>query len=167
MGFKVITIKKRGGGTRKQRVKVLRSGKFKFVKNKSSTRKAPKRRSSKRKAPKRRTTKRKANKRKTSPKRMAKRSLSSKIPFVNNPTVKKVAMGVGLASIGVGVLGLVAPTIAQNPIVKPALALLGGGIPGVIGQLIIGGGISGLTNIFSGGNGNAQTVNSAGNGGFA
>ncbi len=32
--FKVITIKKRGGGKRKQRVKVLASGKFKFVKNK-------------------------------------------------------------------------------------------------------------------------------------
>jgi len=170
MGFKVITIKKRGGGTRKQRVKVLKSGKFKFVKNKS-TRKAPKRRSStKRKATigtkSRRKAKRKTNKRKTAPKRMAKRSLSSKIPFVNNPTVKKVAMGVGLASIGVGVLGLVAPTIAQNPIVKPALALLGGGIPGVIGQLIIGGGIGGLTSIF-GGNGNTATSNNAGGSGFA
>ena len=32
--FKVITIKKRGGGTRKQRVKVFASGKFQFVKNK-------------------------------------------------------------------------------------------------------------------------------------
>jgi len=31
--FKNITIKKRGGGTRLQRVKVLASGKFKFVKN--------------------------------------------------------------------------------------------------------------------------------------
>jgi len=32
--FKIITIKKRGGGIRKQRVEVLSSGKFKFVKNK-------------------------------------------------------------------------------------------------------------------------------------
>lgn len=32
--FKTITIKKRGGGTRKQRVKVSASGKFTFVKNK-------------------------------------------------------------------------------------------------------------------------------------
>lgn len=31
--FKNITIKKVGGGTRKQRVKVLASGKYKFVKN--------------------------------------------------------------------------------------------------------------------------------------
>lgn len=35
--FKNITIKKRGGGTRTQRVKVLKSGKFKFVKNLSKT----------------------------------------------------------------------------------------------------------------------------------
>jgi len=33
MTYKTITIKKKGGGTRKQRVKVLKSGKFKFVKN--------------------------------------------------------------------------------------------------------------------------------------
>ena len=31
--YKNITIKKRGGGTRKQRVMVLKSGKYKFVKN--------------------------------------------------------------------------------------------------------------------------------------
>lgn len=31
--YKNITIKKKGGGTRKQRVKVLKSGKYKFVKN--------------------------------------------------------------------------------------------------------------------------------------
>jgi len=30
---KFITIKKRGGGTRKQKVKVLASGKYRFVKN--------------------------------------------------------------------------------------------------------------------------------------
>lgn len=34
MKTKVITIKKKGGGTRKQRVQVLASGKFKFIKNK-------------------------------------------------------------------------------------------------------------------------------------
>lgn len=34
MKTKLITIKKRGGGTRKQRVQVLASGKFKFIKNK-------------------------------------------------------------------------------------------------------------------------------------
>jgi len=37
MAFKNIRIKKRGGGTRLQRVQVLASGKYKFVKNKGST----------------------------------------------------------------------------------------------------------------------------------
>lgn len=37
MTFKNITIKKRGGGTRTQRVKVLASGKYKFVKNLGKT----------------------------------------------------------------------------------------------------------------------------------
>jgi len=36
MSFKNIRIPKRGGGTRVQRVQVLKSGKYKFVKNKAS-----------------------------------------------------------------------------------------------------------------------------------
>lgn len=123
--------------------------------------------------PKRRksSTKRKVNK----PKRRrtnvvkrrrapSKRSFQSKIPLVNNPTIRKVATGIGLATIGVAVIGMVAPSIAQNPIVKPALAFLGGGIPGVIGQVVVGGGIPQISNIFGGG---SQGTNSAGNGGFA
>ena len=38
MSFKNIRIPKRGGGTRLQRVKVLKSGKYKFVKNPSKSR---------------------------------------------------------------------------------------------------------------------------------
>ena len=93
-----------------------------------------------------------------------KRSITSKIPLINNPTVRKVATGIGLATIGVSVIGLVAPSIASNPIVKPALAFLGGGIPGVIGQLVVGGGIGGLTNILGG---STARTNSGGSGGFA
>jgi len=166
--FKVITIKKRGGGTRKQRVQVLASGKFKFVKNKR-TRNAgfkSKRRASTKRKPSKKTPKRKSNKAKTTRKPVVKRSLTSKIPFVNNPTIRKVATGIGLATIGVGVISLVAPQFANNPIIKPALAFLGGGIPGVIGQVVVSGGIGGLSNII-GGSSNSQTVNSAGNGGFA
>ena len=37
MQTKTITIKKRGGGTRKQKVQVLASGKFKFIKNKAKS----------------------------------------------------------------------------------------------------------------------------------
>jgi len=36
--YKTITVPKRGGGTRRQRVQVLASGKYKFVKNKGTTR---------------------------------------------------------------------------------------------------------------------------------
>jgi len=164
---KIITIKKRGGGTRKQRVKVLASGKFKFIKNKKSStkRKAPKRKSApKRKAPKRRSApKRKVNKKKKVQKRMAgkKKGFASNIPLINNPTFKKAALGVGTATIGVAVLGLVAPQIANNPIVKPALALLGGGVPGVIAQVVAQGGIGSIQGLLggNGGNGNANTVN--------
>ncbi len=178
--FKVITIKKRGGGTRKQRVQVLSSGKFKFVKNKGFSMKILDRKANKitaqlnRRARERKGTKqflkvkRKANK----PKRRSsnvvkrrstsKRSITSKIPFVNNPTIRKVATGIGLATIGVGVISLVAPQFANNPIIKPALAFLGGGIPGVIGQVVVGGGLGALG---VGGNSN-QNIN-IGNSGFA
>jgi len=159
---KIITIKKRGGGTRKQRVRVLPSGKFKFIKNKTtSKRKAPKRRS----APKRKAPKRKTNKQRKAPKRKmaTKKSALSKIPIINNPTFKKVALGVGTATLGVSILSLVAPSIANQPLVKPVLAFVGGGIPGIIGQLITQGGIGGLTNLVSGNGGNTNTSN----GGFA
>ena len=161
--FKVITIKKRGGGTRKQRVQVLSSGKFKFVKNKT-TRSAPKktRAVTKRKPSKRKTPKRKSNKPKTTRKPVVKRSITSKIPFVNNPTIRKVATGIGLATIGVGVISLVAPQFANNPIIKPALAFLGGGTPGVIGQVVVGGGLGAL-GVGGSSNGNTNT----GTSGFA
>lgn len=48
--YKNIRIKKKGGGTRLQRVQVLASGKYKFVKNKKgSTKRSPKKRSTKKK----------------------------------------------------------------------------------------------------------------------
>jgi len=45
--FKNITIKKKGGGTRTQRVQVLASGKYRFVKNVKKSRKSNPRASSK------------------------------------------------------------------------------------------------------------------------
>ena len=84
--------------------------------------------------------------RRTAPKRRSSsKSLTSKIPFVNNPTIRKVATGIGLATIGVTAISFVAPQLASNPVIKPALAFLGGGIAGVIGQLVVGGGLSSLT----------------------
>ncbi len=121
------------------------------------------RRSTVRKTIKRRTRRTSVVKRRRSRTPVRKRSITSKIPFVNNPTVRKVATGIGLATIGTTVIALVAPSIASNPIVKPALAFLGGGIPGVIGQVVVQGGLGGLSNVFGSGNGNTNQ----GNNGFA
>jgi len=94
-----------------------------------------------------------ARRRRAAPRRRStSRGVASKIPLINNPTFRKAATGIGIATLGVAVLGLVAPQIASNPVVKPALALLGGGVPGVAAQLLVGGGAS-LGGILGGGNG--------------
>ena len=66
--YKNIRIKKRGGGTRLQRVQVQASGKYKFVKN-TGTRSSTKRKTSKRKvnktAKRRRRYKKKTNRKST------------------------------------------------------------------------------------------------------
>jgi len=139
------------------------------AKQKAATRKlvALNKRRAKKSKPKKRSSKpRKVNKRKSPSKSMAKRkttskrSFTSKIPLVNNPTIRKAATGIGLATIGVAALAAFAPQFASNPIVKPALAFLGGGVPGVIGQVVVQGGLGGLSNVFGGGgNGNGGGTN--------
>jgi len=134
------------------------------------------RRAAPRKAPKRRkrqvtTTKRKVNKRRKAPKRQMagkkkggtrKKGFLSNIPVINNPMFKKAAVGVGTATLGGAILSLVVPQLANQPLVKPVLALAGGGVPGVIAQVLTQGGLSGLG--IGGGN---QAGGSAANGGFA
>lgn len=74
-----------------------------------------------------------------------------KIPFINNPTVKKIAVGIGTATLAVTVLGFVAPQIAANPIVRPAIAFLAGGpIAAGVQFLTQGGGFGGGGNGSSG-----------------
>ena len=111
-----------------------------------------------RKRLRRRAAPRKTIKRRSSPKRVAKRraapkkkGILSNIPIINNPTFRKAALGVGTATLGIAVLGLVAPSIASNPIVRPVLALAGGGVPGVIAQVLSQGGLGALTGGSSGG----------------
>ena len=101
-----------------------------------STRKTIKRRSPRRTVARRRTTRRAAPK---------KKGILSNIPLINNPTFRKAALGVGTATLGITVLSLVAPSIASNPIVRPVLALAGGGVPGVIAQVLSQGGLGQLT----------------------
>jgi len=128
---------------------------------KAAGRKAPKRRTTKRRAaPKRRKT----IKRRSPPRRMArrktrrtssKRSFASKIPLINNPTFRKAATGIGVATLGATALAFVAPSLAANPIVKPALAFLGGDIVGLAAQVLSSGGLSSLTGGSNGGGSNA------------
>lgn len=77
-------------------------------------------------------------------------NILGKIPLINNPTFKKAATGIGIATLGVTILSLVLPSIARQPLVKPILALIGGGVPGVVAQFLIQGG-GGLSNILGGG----------------
>jgi len=84
------------------------------------------------------TTKRRSSHKKTNKKRGGSKSMV-KIPKLP-PVVMKVAAGIGLASIGVTVLSFVAPSIANNQIVKPALAFVGGGLPAALVQFLLGGG---------------------------
>jgi len=91
--------------------------------------------------------------RRTAPRRKSSggRGFASKIPLINNPTFKKAATGIGVATLGATVLGLVLPQLANQPLVKPILALAGGGVPGVIAQFLVQGG-GNLGNILGGGN---------------
>jgi len=82
-----------------------------------------------------------------------KKRASSKSKFGIPSVVKKVAAGVGLATIATVLVAQVAPQAA--PIVRPIAAFIGGGIPGVIGDLLLSGGAGFLGNIFGGG----QTTN--------
>jgi len=79
---------------------------------------------------------------------------SFKIPFLSNPTVKKVAAGVGMGTVLTTVLGLAGQgALAQNPAVKVIGGFAGGDLIGAAAALFLGGGLGSLT---GGGNGNAQ-----------
>jgi len=140
----------------KQRANDKRLGAMARARGKKPRRSTPKRRRKVNK-PRRRPRSVAATRRSTS-----KRSFISKIPLVNNPTVRKVATGIGLATIGATAIAIVSPQIANNPIVKPALALIGGGLPGLIGQVVTQGGLGSLGNIFGGGQSNVASVGDSG-----
>jgi len=99
-------------------------------------------------APKRKTIKQKKSS-KTVPAK--KKGILDNIPLIRNPTFKKAAVGVGTATIGAAVISFVAPSIATHPLVKPILAFAGGGVPGVVAQIVAQRGIGGLTGSNGGG----------------
>jgi len=123
--------------------------------------------------PKRRRSRSKVNKPRKRPKTMAKRRSSSsksnvlgKIPLINNPTFKKAATGIGVATLGAAVLTLVVPQLANQPLVKPILALAGGGVPGVVAQFLVSGGVN-LGSLLRGGRDGGAVGGGPGNIGFA
>jgi len=64
--------------------------------------------------------------------------------------VKKVAIGVGAASLAGMAVGIIAPQFSG--IARPIAALAAGGIPGVAGELLINQGLLGnITGMFGGG----------------
>jgi len=148
--LKTIKIKKRGGETRLQKVKVLASGKYRFVKNTTKgmvrkTRKAGRLAYEKTKTkikPKTSQPKAKSYKRKKS-------TSSMKMPTI--PTwLKKVFLGVGAAGVATVTVGTIAPQYV--PIVRPAAAVIAGGWQGLIAELVLNSGIlDRITGMFNGG----------------
>ena len=147
MNIKTITIKKKGGGTRQQKVQVLKSGKYKFIKNttKGMVRKT-------RKAGRRAYEKVKT---KTKPKKKANNSNSStskrsnmkgfKVPSI----AKKAALGIGGAAIATAIVSLIAPNSSVAKLAAPAGAFALGGLEGVIGSFamnMLGGNLASNTN---------------------
>jgi len=136
----------------KQRANDKRLGAMARARGKRST---PKRRKAKRTSAKRKVNKPRRRStsmaRRRAPPRKSKNILG-KIPLINNPTFKKAATGIGVATLGATVLGLVLPQLANQPLVKPILALAGGGVPGVVAQFLVQGG-GNLGNILGGGGG--------------
>ena len=110
-----------------------------------------KRKKSTRKGQRRKTARRayEGIKRKAKSYKRRKTSSSMKLPKV--PTfIKKVAIGVGAASLAGMAVGIIAPQFAG--IARPIAALAAGGIPGVAGELLINQGLLGnITGMFGGG----------------
>ena len=82
---------------------------------------------------------------------------SSSMKFPRVPSLlKKVAIGLGAATIAGMAVGIVAPQFA--PIARPIAALAAGGVPGVAGELLLNQGLlSNITGMFGMGGGINET----------
>ena len=145
--LKTIRIKKPSGGTRLQKVKVLASGKYKFVKNTTKgmvrkTRKAGRRAYEK-------TKRKSSNPERKSNKPRKKSSSSMKMPKIPS-WLKKVFLGLGGATVAGAAASYVAPQYV--PIVRPIVAAVAGGIPGFIAEVVLNSGlVDRFTGMFNGG----------------
>ena len=122
-------------------------------KKKSST----KRKKSTRKGQVRKTARKAYTKIKSKAKSYKRKKSSSGMKMPKIPSViKKVAIGVGAASLAGMAVGLIAPQFSG--IARPIAALAAGGIPGVAGELLINQGLlSNITGMFGGGAGINET----------
>ena len=149
--LKTIRIKKPGGGTRLQKVKVLASGKYRFVKNttKGMVRKTRKAGRLAYEKTKKKVKRKSSNSQHKSNKPRKKSDSILKLPKLPK-IVTKIAVGLGAATIASMVVGIFAPQLV--PIAKPVAALVAGGIPGVAAELVIDQGLLGnVMGIFNGG----------------
>ena len=125
---------------RKKFAAMAKSGKFR----KKSTRKGQVRKT---RAPKARRAYTKIKSKAKSYKRR-KSSSGMKMPKIPS-VIKKVAIGVGAASLAGMAVGMIAPQFAG--IARPIAALAAGGIPGVAGELLLNQGLLGnITGMFGG-----------------
>jgi len=144
--LKTIRIKKPGGGTRLQKVKVLASGKYRFVKN---TAKGMVRKTRKAGRLAYKKTKKKVKRKSSSPQRKSnkprkKSDSSMKMPKIPS-WLKKVFLGLGGATVAGAAVSYVAPQYV--PVVRPVVAAAAGGIPGFIAEVVLN---SGLLDRFTG-----------------
>jgi len=109
-----------------------------------------KRRKSTRKGQVRKTARRAYTKIKSKAKSYKRKKSSSGMKLPKIPTVlKKVALGVGAASLAGIAVGMIAPQ--YTGIVRPIAALAAGGIPGVAGELLLNQGLlQNITGMFGG-----------------
>ena len=110
-----------------------------------------KRRKSTRKGQVRKTARRAYTKVKSKAKSYKRRKSSSGMKLPKIPSViKKVAIGVGAASLAGMAVGIIAPQFVG--IARPVAALAAGGIPGVAGELLLNQGLlQNITGMFGGG----------------
>ena len=151
--IKTIKIKKAGGGTRLQKVKVLASGKYKFVKNtvKGAVRKT---RAKGRRAYTKAKPRKKTNKPKTTRRSVAKKSLKSKI---FGGILGKVAIALGASALAGYATSMVAPQFTA--FAKPVAAYIAGGPIGLVADLALNQGLlSQITGMFGFGNGGGMVA---------
>ena len=139
MANKTITIRMKNGKTRKQAVKVLASGKYKFIKNTkkkngNSTKKGGVRKTARRAfSGLKKKVKRKTNK----PRNKNNSTLKSLKSITGSSTLKKVALGVGGAAIATAIFSMIMPNSAISRYAGPIGGYAMGGIEGVLGAMVL------------------------------